>query len=342
MHRRTVPVAILVVVAAGLALWRWYAVRERNQTAIRGSGIIEVTEVDVAFEVPGRMIERYADEGVMLDKGEPVARLDDREYRLQVERATAAKAGAEAQYHMLLKGSRAQDVDQALAMLESAESEFKLQRREHERIAKLFGDGVVSRGELDRANTALAGAQAARDRARAQLDMLREGFRTEEIEQARAHFQQASKELELAQLNLDRCQLYAPAAGRVLSKSREPGEMVQPGTPIITVGDLSHPWVNIYVGERDLGKVWLGMKAYVTVDSFPHDPFPGKVTFISDRAEFTPKNIQTPDERVKLVYRIKIDVQTRDEALKPGMPADAVLPLDQPKATERTAQESHS
>ena len=268
MSRRLVPVILVVAVVIALGVWRWRAVSERSQTAIRGSGIIEVTQVDVAFEVPGRMVERYADEGAMLDKGEPVARLDDREYRLQVERATAAKAAAEAHYRMLMKGPRAQEVDQALAALESAESDFRLQQREQKRIADLFKDGVVSQGELDRANTALAGAQAARDRAQSQLDMLREGFRTEEIEQARALTHQADKQLELAQLNLDRCQLFAPAAGRVLSKSREPGEMVQPGTTIVTIGDLSHPWVNVYVGERDLGKIWLGMKAYVSVDSF--------------------------------------------------------------------------
>ena len=338
MPRRLVPVILVVAVVIALGVWRWRSVSDRSQTAIRGSGIIEVTQVDVAFEVPGRMVERYADEGAMLDKGEPVARLDDREYRLQVERATAAKAAAEAHYRMLMKGPRAQELDQALSALESAESDFRLQQREQNRIADLFKDGVVSQGELDRANTALAGAQAARDRAQAQLDMLREGFRIEDIEQARAVMHQADKELELAQLNLDRCQLFAPAAGHVLSKSREAGEMVQPGTTIVTIGDLSHPWVNVYVGERDLGKIWLGMKAYVSVDSFPDKPFPGKVTFVSDRAEFTPKNIQTPDERVKLVYRVKVEVETRDQALKPGMPADAVLPLDQAKDTERTAQ----
>ena len=330
--RNRLVILLAVIVLAALGVWRWRTVKERNQTAIRSSGIIEVTQVDVAFEVPGRMVERYIDEGALLDKGEPVARLDDREYRLQVERAAAAKAAAEARYHLVTKGARAQDIDQALAAVESAESDLRLQQREQKRIADLLTGGVVSQGEADHANTARANAQAARDRAQAQLDMLREGFRVEEIEQARAQFQQASKELELAELNLARCQLYAPAAGRVLSKSREAGEMVQPGTPIVTLGDLSRPWVNVYVGERDLGKIWLGMKAKITVDSFPTAPFPGTVTFISDRAEFTPKNIQTPDERVKLVYRVKVEVQTRDQALKPGMPADAELPLDQDRA----------
>jgi HlyD family secretion protein len=328
--RRTAVVggALVLLVAVAVAAWHWYAATELGPPALRGSGIIEVTQVDVAFEVPGRMVQRYVDEGAMLEKGAPVAQLDDREYRLQVERAAAAKAVAEARHRLLLRGSRAQEVDQALSDLEAAESELWLQRRERDRITKLFAEGVVSRGERDRAETLHANAEATRDRARARLDLLREGFRTEEIEQARAALQLAAKDLELAQLNLARCQLYAPAEGRVLSKSREAGEIVQAGTPIITVGDLGRPWVNVYVGERDLGKVELGMRAYVSVDSFPNQPFPGTVTFVSERAEFTPKNIQTPDERVKLVYRVKVEVQTRNEALKPGMPADAVIPLD--------------
>ncbi len=327
--RRAVAVALLTAVGVALAVaaWRRYDGDERP-AAIRGSGIIEVTQVDVAFEVLGRMIERPADEGVMIDKGEPVARLDDREYRLQVERATAAKAAAEARHRLMLHGARAQEIDQALAALDAGEHDLEVQQREYERTTRLAAQGVVTRSERDRAEAVLANARAARDRAKAQLAMLREGFRTEEIEQARADLQRAAKELEIAELNLSRCLLFAPLAGRVLTKSREPGEMVQPGTPIVTIGDLEHPWVNVYVGERELGKIRLGQGAEVTVDSFPGQPFPGTVTFIADRAEFTPKNIQTEDERVKLVYRVKIDVVTRDGALKPGMPADAVLPID--------------
>ena len=112
--------------------------------------------------------------------------------------------------------------------------------------------------------------------------MLREGSRTEEIEAGRARLREAQKELELAELNLSRCKLFAPIAGRVLSKNREAGEMVPPGTSIVTLGDLTRPWLNLYIGERDLGRVSLGMPAQVTVDSFPDQPFPGKVTFISE------------------------------------------------------------
>jgi HlyD family secretion protein len=330
MRPRTVVALVLLVIAvAGLAAWRWYTVANGQRTAIRGSGIIEVTQVDAAFEVPGRMVERFVDEGVMIDGGEPIARLDDRQYRLQVDRAIAAKAAAEARYQMMLTGARAQEIDQALAALEAAESSLHLQQLEYERIAKLKAGGIVSQNELDQAATNLTNAGKAQERAAAQLGMLREGSRTEEIAEARARLNQAQAELDLAELNLAHCMLFAPMAGRVLSKSREPGEMVQAGTPVVTIGDLARPWVNLYIGERDLGLVHLGMKARVTVDSFPNDPFPGTVTFLADRAEFTPKNIQTPDERVKLVYRVKVEVATRDQALKPGMPADAVLPLDQ-------------
>jgi len=338
MRRPLIAVFVAVALVAIVVLGgRWWVVRERAATAIRGSGIIEVTQVDVAFEVAGRMIERAVDEGAMVDKGEPVGRLDDREYRLRVARAAAARAAADAHYRMMTKGARAQEVGRALAAREAAEAELAMQTREHARIARLHTEGIVSQGERDRLDNLLAGARATRDQSAAALDQLREGFRLEEIERARAELQRAAADLELAELDLARCQLFAPAAGRVLSKSREPGEMVAPGTPIVTLGDLSRPWVNVYVGERDLGKVRLGMAAQVTVDSFPDRPFPGKVTFIAERAEFTPKNIQTPDERVKLVYRVKVEVETRDEALKPGMPADTVLPLDPTVATADAA-----
>jgi HlyD family secretion protein len=326
--QRRIGILIVIVIAAAVAWWRWTAVKLNANHAIKGSGIIEVTEVDVAFEVPGTIAERYADEGAMVDKGEPIARLDDKEYRLQVERVAAAKAAAEARYQLLLKGPRGQEVDQALAAVEAAESDLDTKEHDFQRIKQLFDQGVTSKAEFDRASTARTMAQATRERARAQLDMLKEGSRTEEVEEGRARLHEAEKGLQLAELNLSRCQLFAPLAGRVLSKNREAGETVPAGASIVTLGDLTRPWLNLYIGERDLGNVSLGMKGSVTVDSFPTEPFSGKVTFIAEKAEFTPKNIQTQDERVKLVYRVKMELENRNQALKPGMPADAVIPLN--------------
>jgi len=326
--QRRVIIAVAIVLLGSILWWRWKAARDQAGGAIRGSGIIEVTEVDVAFEVPGTIKERSAEEGALLDKGEPIARLDDREYRLQVERAAAAKTAAEAHYRLLLKGPRGQEIDQALAAVDAADSDLVTQQREFDRIQKLFETHIISQAEFDRVKTTLTAVQAVRDKAHAQLSMLQEGYRTEEVEEGRARLREAEKSLELAELNLSRCHLFAPIAGRVLSKNREVGETVPTGAPIITLGDLNRPWLNLYIGESDLGKVALGMKASVTVDSFPSQPFPGRVTFVAEKAEFTPKNIQTQDERVKLVYRIKIELENRNQALKAGMPADAVLPLD--------------
>jgi HlyD family secretion protein len=329
MSRRQGIIVAVAVAGCLVAWWRWVAVGDQANRAIRGSGIIEVTEVDVAFEVPGTIAERYLDEGALLDKGEPIARLDDKEYRLQVERATAGKAAAEARYQLLLKGPRGQEIDQGLAAAEAADTDFATQQHEYERAKSLFDRNVVSRSEFDKVGSAFADARSRRDRAHAQLDMLKEGSRAEEVEEGRARLREAEKLLALAELNLSRCQLFAPVAGRVLSKNREAGETVPAGASIVTIGNLDRPWLNLYIGERDLGKVSLGMKAEVTVDSFPTQPFPGKISFISEKAEFTPKNIQTEDERVKLVYRIKIEVENRNQALKPGMPADGMIALNQ-------------
>lgn len=331
MQRRLLLLALLAAAGCG-SLWWWNHSRSGPNGTIRGSGIIEVTEVDVAFEVPGTILERRADEGAHLDRGEPIARLDDREYRLQQERAAAGLAAAQARYTLLKNGARGQEIDQALAASEAALSNFNVLQHELVRSRELLSKGIVSQAEFDRTTAAHAAAVAERERSAAALALLREGSRVEELEEARARLHEAEKALELADLNLSRCQLFAPISGRVLSKNREAGETVSPGASIVTMGDLERPWLNLYVSERDLGKIVLGAQAQVLIDAFPGQPFRGRVSYIADKSEFTPKNIQTQDERVKLVYRVKIELENPDGVLKPGMPADAVLTPTAPAA----------
>ena len=160
--RRWVIGAVVTVFlgSAVFAWWRLYGAVSGERSTIRGSGIIEVTQVDVAFEVPGRVVERFVEEGAMVQQGDPVARLHEREYRLQVGRATAAKAAAEARYRMMVKGSRAQDVDRALHALESAEGALHMAQREHERVSRLAAGGIVSQRDSDRAGTELTSPRA--------------------------------------------------------------------------------------------------------------------------------------------------------------------------------------
>ena len=174
------------------------------------------------------------------------------------------------------------------------------------------------REEIDQAAAALA-------QAKAQYQLVQKGPRRETIDQARANVRQAEAALTMAQVKLSYAKVYSPLDGVVLSKNIEPGEYVAPGTPVVTVADLENIWLRAYVNEMDLDRVKLGQAVEITTDSKPGKTYPGRVGFIASEAEFTPKTVQTEQERVKLVYRIKIDIKNRSGELKPGMPADAKI-----------------
>jgi HlyD family secretion protein len=160
-----------------------------------------------------------------------------------------------------------------------------------------------------------------------QLTLLRKGPRKEKIEQARSRLQEARERLKLGETRLGYATLTSPISGVVLSENVEPGEYVMSGTPVVTIGDLEHPWVRVYINETDLGRVKVGQAARVTTDTYPSKIFEGRVSFIASEAEFTPKQVQTEKERVKLVFRVKITVSNPNMELKPGMPADADILL---------------
>lgn len=208
----------------------------------------------------------------------------------------------------------AEDYDRVRAGYDIADQ----RRREAEEKLKLVKEGP-RREQIEQARSALA-------QAKAQYDLVLAGPRKEDIAQAEAKVNLAAEALRLTKVQLGYAEIIWPSDAEeatVLSKNIEPGEYVAPGTPVVTVGDLVHVWLRAYVTELDLDRIKLGQKAIVTIDS--GKTFEGRVSFIADEAEFTPKNVQTQKERVKLVYRIKIDIYNPDKLLKPGMPADAVI-----------------
>jgi HlyD family secretion protein len=148
-----------------------------------------------------------------------------------------------------------------------------------------------------------------------------------ELATAQAQVKEAASSIEVIQTQIEYSNLYAPTAGVVLVKNSEAGEFIVPGGAVITLGDVAKPWLKAFINEGDLGRVKLGQKVTVTTDSYPGKAYPGKITFISSEAEFTPKNVQTTKERVKLVYRIKVSLANPHNELKPGMPADAKIHL---------------
>ena len=269
------------------------------------SGNLEVTDAQLGFKVPGRVAERLVSEGDRVKAGQPVARLDDTEQQEQLALRQAELAGAEASLAALVAGSRPQEIAAAEATLRSAEAD-----RDR---------------ELEASQAQLKVAEARTAEAGERLKLVREGPRAEDLALGRARVEQARASVALAGTQLENTHLISPLTGVVLSHNIEPGEFVSPGTPVITVADTAHVWVRAYVNQTDLGRLRLGQKVEVRTDTFPDKLYEGTVGFIASEAEFTPKTVQTAKERVKLVFRVKVDLANPNDELKPGMPADAII-----------------
>jgi HlyD family secretion protein len=286
-------------------------------------------------------------------------RVEPTTVRSQIRQAEETLRAAEERLRMLKAGFRAQEIEEGRANLRQAEARLEIARLTRDRLRDLLADGAVSKQELDRAESDLQAAEGAVRAVRERLNILEEGSRPEDIRMAQAERDRAAAALEAARANaatLDLRQqdvrvaeaavreaqanvrrletqvaelkVFAPLDATILTKAVEAGEVAAAGKPLVLLGDLDHPWIKIYVPETQLGKVRLGAPARILVDSFPRQPFRGTVTWIADQAEFTPKNVQTAEERVNLVYAVKITIQNAERKLKAGMPADAELPLE--------------
>lgn len=318
---------VALVVAAVLGYQYTLGGSPRDANMIRVSGNIEVTDVDVSFKLAGRVEARLVDEGEIVKAGTVVARLDSAELGQEVALRKAEMRAAAAELAELEAGSRPEEIAQGEAAVDLARAEENRLRVEFARQVELYRKKVISRSEYDTTDAEHQVAQARVRDAAERLTLLKKGPRQEKLERARAHFEQAREALAMAQTRLGYATLVAPISGVVLSKNVEPGEYVAPGTPVVTVGDLEKPWLRAYIDETDLGRVKLGQAVGVTTDTYPGKQYEGRISFIASQAEFTPKNVQTEKERVKLVYRIKVDIPNVNMELKPGMPADADILL---------------
>jgi len=318
---RSVPLALACLfLASGLACGR-----AGSSGALALSGNVETDEVVLAFEVPGRLVERPVREGDRLKPGDLVARLDTADFEREVARAEGAAAAARAQLEELEHGSRPEEVRQGEAAVASARADLDRASADFDRVSALNREGVVSRRDFDAALSARDMADARLAQANEALDLLRRGPRSERVEGARAQVAQAEAALALSRSRLEKARLLSPLDGVVLTKHAEPGEVLPAGAPVVTASDLSRVWVRAFVEETDLGRVRLGQRAQVSTDTYPGRRYEGRVSFIASEAEFTPKSVQTKRERVKLVYRIKVDLPNPDGTLKPGMPADVEI-----------------
>jgi HlyD family secretion protein len=291
------------------------------------SGNIEVVDAQLAFKLPGRVAERTVSEGQRVTAGQLIARLDDAEQVQEVALRRAELAATQAMLAELEAGSRPQEIAAATATQHSAEAERERARLDFARQRELLDRGAISNREFEAAQAQFKVAEARVNEATERVKLLQEGPRIETIRQARARAEEAAAALALAQTRLGYTRLVSPLNGVVLSHNVEAGEFVSAGTPIVTVADTKQMWVRVYLGQTDLGRVRHGQKVSVRTDSFPDKTYEGTIGFIASEAEFTPKTVQTPKERVKLVFRLKVDLANPNDELKPGMPADVIIPV---------------
>ncbi|MBS3920255.1 MAG: efflux RND transporter periplasmic adaptor subunit [Deltaproteobacteria bacterium] len=277
----------------------------------------------------------------------------------EINKAESGLRAVQSRLAELLSGSRPQEIEAAKAEVERATSELEKTEKFYARAKHLVNGGYVAVKDWDTAKEAYEVAHAMHKKALENYALVKEGPRKEEIERAKAQVEEAKSALSLAQSRrlqvkvyrqeldvlkaqikeakaalevakrqLEYSEVFAPVSGVVLVKSVEPGEYVSPGATVVTLADLDRVWLKAYVDETDLGRVKLGQKAKIKTDTFPGKAYEGRISFISSEAEFTPKQVQTQKERVKLVYRIKIDVENRNRELKPGMPADGEILIE--------------
>ncbi|KHE91774.1 MAG: efflux RND transporter periplasmic adaptor subunit [Candidatus Scalindua rubra] len=296
---------------------------------VRVSGNIEITDAEVSFKISGRVEERYVDEGELIRKDDIVAILGSSDLEDEVAIRQAELQLAQADLAELEAGSRPEEISASRAKMAAAKADKEHKERDFHKAEDLFRKKVISDEEYTHAEGDYEVALNRLREAEERFKLVKLGPRKETIEQARARVRQAIGSLKLARTRLGYAKLFSPLSGIVLSKNVEPGEYAAPGTPVVTVGELENVWLRAYINETDLGRVKVGQQVNVLTDTYPDKIYKGHISFISPQAEFTPKTVQTAKQRVKLVYRIKVEIPNPHMELKPGMPADADILMDQ-------------
>ena len=280
------------------------------------SGDIEAHESVLSFKtVQSRIVELPFDEGQWVKAGTLLATLEDHDYRQQV---AVAETTLQVQQRQLAAALR--NLEAAKRTVAADRADLWEKTVDFRRYQELWHDAVVPTQTRDLAETALKVSQSVDLRDQALVATAEEN-----VAVAQASIKNAQENLQLARIILGYTTLYAPFSGVILVRNAELGEDMQPGTPVFTLADLDHVWLRAYINEADLGRVRFGQAALVTTDSYPGHKYLGRISLISENAEFTPKSVETHAERVTLVYRTRIDIENQSHELKPGMPADATI-----------------
>ncbi len=324
MKKPLLALVVLALLGGGYFGYRqWSAAANGDELTLYGN--VDIREVQLGFRVSGRLANMVMEEGDRVQAGVLLAALDDEPQRLALAAAEASVAEARANLDRANTGSRPQEIQQAEAAVEEATAALDNANKRLARQKDLFKQGLNSQRALDDAESSQEQAQARLRSAREALALAEEGFRKEDIAAAAAALAAAEASRDQAHTQFEDTQLFAPSTGTIQVRAREPGAMVNVGEPVYTLSLTDTIYVRAYVAETELGRVVPGSAVEVLTDS-SDEVFSGSVGFVSPRAEFTPKTVETPELRTDLVYRLRIVVSNPDESLRQGMPVTVRLP----------------
>jgi HlyD family secretion protein len=296
-----------------------------DREVIEASGNIEATNITISAKVSGEILQILKDEGAQVFKGDTIIFIDTEIFELRLTEAIAAREYAEAQYSLLKEGARDEDVRQAEANLTQAKINLDLAEKNKERMVNLYATKSITTKQYDDAIANHQIVLARYNAANENLNKIKNLARPEELKQAEANLKRMEVNVKLIQKSVNDCYVTSPVDGFIVKKFIEVGESVGMMSSLFQVSDLNVVELVIYVPETELAKVKLNHTTDVQVDTYPDKTYEGKVIYISPEAEFTPKNIQTKEERTKLVFAVKIQIPNSDFELKSGMPADAFV-----------------
>jgi len=325
---------VIGAIAAGFKFWQGREEKARANT-LTIYGNVDIRQAQLAFNASERISALLVQEGDRVRAGQLLGALDAQRFEANVANREAKVAAQREIVARLEAGNRPEEIRKARADLEAAKADLQNAQLTYERVTRLVKQGVDTPQRSDDVRAALDVAKARLEAAQQAYDLMVLGPRKEDVASAKATLQANEADLVLARRELADAKLYAPTNGVIQDRLLEVGDMASPQKPVFTLALDDPVWVRAYLPETDLGKIRLGMKAEVTTDSFPGKRYEGWIGFISPTAEFTPKSVETPEVRTKLVYQVRVFVRNPEGELRLGMPAVVNIPLNQPAASAR-------
>jgi len=322
--KNVAPLIILLLLLAAGSYWVYDKYFLDSNSNIQATGTIEATTIGLNFKTAGTIQTLTFEEGDIVKKDQLLAELTRSDLAAQRERDAQGVLVAEAKLDDLVSGARAQEIKEAIANLNIARTNLDQAKIDLDRSERLFKEGALPQTDLDQVRVSFNLKKNQLDIAEAGLSLLQAGNRPSVVSGAASEVQRAQAVLKATETMLEDLKVYSPIEGTILSKNYEAGEYVSVGGSLATIADLKRLWIKVYIPTDDLPAVKLGQKVRFTVSGDPNEHV-GTVSYISSQGEFTPKTIQTKQERTNVVFAVKISVDNENGSLKPGMPADVVF-----------------